>query len=110
VLRTRADAFEIAVASTAAYLRDLWPEELDGVAFEVAALPAEAASGVERWRALPAESRVILYRLPIERLAGLHRADEGRRRMLVEDCVLRAVGELLGRDPWDLAPDRFRHL
>jgi hypothetical protein len=23
--------------------------------------------------------------------------------------VFRAIGELLGKDPWDLAPGRFRH-
>jgi hypothetical protein len=28
----------------------------------------------------------------------------------VESCVFRAVAELLGKDPWDLAPDRFRHV
>jgi hypothetical protein len=28
---------------------------------------------------------------------------------MVESCVFRAVGELIGKDPWDLAPDRFRH-
>jgi hypothetical protein len=29
--------------------------------------------------------------------------------MLVESCVFRAVAELLGKEPWDLAPERFRH-
>jgi hypothetical protein len=29
--------------------------------------------------------------------------------MYIESCVFRAVAELLGRDPWDLAPDRFHH-
>jgi hypothetical protein len=36
--------------------------------------------------------------------AGLH------KRMMIESCVFRAVAELLGKDPWDLAPERFRHL
>jgi hypothetical protein len=40
----------------------------------------------------------------------VHRNDELHRRMLVESCVFRAVAELLGKDPWDLAPERFRHL
>ena len=69
-----------------------------------------AGGGVDRWRVSTAERRVILYRLPIERLAKLHRSDALHRRMLVESCVFRAVAELLGKDPWDLAPDRFRHL
>jgi hypothetical protein len=28
--------------------------------------------------------------------------------MMIESCVFRAVAELLGKDPWDLAPDRYR--
>lgn len=100
------------VASTAEYLKDLWPDELDGVSFEVAALPVERGPVrfVDRWRVVVPERRVILYRLPIERLSHLHRDDELHRRMMVESCVFRAVAELLGKDPWDLAPERFRHL
>jgi hypothetical protein len=29
--------------------------------------------------------------------------------MVIESCVFRGIAELLGKDPWDLAPDRFRH-
>jgi hypothetical protein len=43
-------------------------------------------------------------------MSRLHRYDDLHRRMMVESCVFRAVAELLGKDPWDLAPDRFRHL
>jgi hypothetical protein len=64
---------------------------------------------VRRWLVVPGERRIILFRLPIERLARLHRNDDLHRRMMVESCVFRAVGELLGKDPWDLAPERFRH-
>lgn len=110
-LRTRIDLFEMTVASTAEYLKDVWPTELDGVSFEIAGLPTHRAEaiGVDRWRVYAAERRVVLYRLPIERMAHLHRDDEGHRRMMIESCVFRAVAELLGKDPWDLAPDRFRH-
>ncbi len=108
------------VAATAEYLRDMWPDELADVAFEVAGLPSArtsatatakdaSTSGIERWRVIAPEKRIILYRLPIERLARLHRNDELHRRMLVESCVFRAVAELLGKDPWDLAPERFRN-
>ncbi|NEM91362.1 metallopeptidase family protein [Galbitalea soli] len=112
LLRTRADLFDLTVASTAEYLKDLWPDELDGVAFEVAVLPSAILSpvGLDRWRVNSAERRVTLYRLPIERLSRLHRYDELHRRMMIESCVFRAVAELLGKDPWDLAPERFRHL
>jgi len=104
--------FDMTVASTAEYLRELWPEELSGVAFEVAGLPAElsGAPAVDRWRVESLERRVILYRLPIERLSRLHRYDELHKRLMIESCVFRAVAELLGKDPWDLAPERFRHL
>ncbi len=99
------------VASTAEYLRDLWPDELADVSFEVAGLPAEIGGSlaVDRWRVDAQNRRVILYRLPIERLSRLHRYDEIQKRMMVESCVFRAVAELLGKDPWDLAPERFRH-
>jgi hypothetical protein len=112
LLHTRADVFDLTVASTAEYLKDIWPQELQDVSFEVAGLPQATgeATRIERWRVVPDEKRVIMYRLPIERLARMHRNDELHRRMLVESCVFRAVAELLGKDPWDLAPERFRHL
>jgi len=112
LLWSRADIFDSAVASTAEYLKDVWPSELAKVSFEVAGLPAElgSESGVDRWRVFPAEQRIVLYRLPIERLSRLHKYDALHRRMMIESCVFRAVAELLGKDPWDLAPDRFRHL
>lgn len=100
------------LVATAEYLRDLWPEELHDVSFEVAGLPSDIGDGheIRRWLAMAAERRVILFRLPIERLVKVHQADELHRRMFVESCVFRAVAELLGKDPWELAPDRFRHL
>lgn len=110
-LRTRIDQFEATVASTAEYLKDVWPDELSDVSFEIAGLPSKEglSGGVARWLALPRERRIILFRLPIERLAHLHRVDDLHRGMLIESCVFRAVAEFLGKDPWDLAPDRFRH-
>lgn len=111
LLRSRADLFDMTVASTAEYLRDMWPDELDSVTFEVAVLPAAVvgSAGLNRWQVLPEERRIRLFRLPIERMSRLHRYDELHKRMMIESCVFRAVAELLGKDPWDLAPDRFRH-
>lgn len=100
------------VAATAEYLKDVWPDELAGVTFEIAGLPSTIGSterGVDRWLVIAPERRVILFRLPIERLARLPRPDELQQRMIIESCVFRAVAELLGKDPWDLAPERFRH-
>jgi len=110
-LRTRIDLFEMTVASTAEYLKDVWPAELETVTFEIAGLPVQLdeSVAVDRWRVYPLERRVVLYRLPIERMSRLHLDDEGHKRMMIESCVFRAVAELLGKDPWDLAPDRFRH-
>jgi hypothetical protein len=110
-LRTRIDFFDACVASAVEYLRELWPEELDRVRFEVAGVPAgePADYGVDRWRVSPRERTVVLYRLPIERMAHLHRDDEWHRRSFIESCVFRAVAELLGKDPWDIAPERYRH-
>src|ERR1700712_4721168 len=63
LLRSRADMFEMTVASTAEYLKDLWPDELASVTFEVAGMPSElgATPAVDRWRVLAKERRVILY-------------------------------------------------
>ena len=110
VLQTRAEAFENIVAETADYLRGAWPAELADVTFEIAGIPrALSGGGLDRWWADTRTNRVVLYRLPIERLAHLHVDDEAHQRMYVEHCVVRAVGDLLGKDPWDLAPDRFHH-
>lgn len=108
----RVDAFDSAVASAAEYLKELWPEELEHVSFEIAGIPADlgADRSVDRWRVWPTERRIVLYRLPIERMSHLHKQDELHKRLMIESCVFRAVAELLGKDPWDLAPDRFRHL
>lgn len=111
MLRTRLDFFDTCVASAVEYLRVLWPEELAGVQVEVAGLPAgePGPDGVDRWRIDPRARRVVLYRVPIQRLAILHRNDDWHRRSYIESCVFRAVAELLGKDPWDIAPERFRH-
>ena len=111
LLQTRADVFDMTVSSTAEYLKDIWPDELAAVTFEVAGLPTELGTTdrVDRWLVIVPQRRIILYRLPIERLARMHRHDELHRRMMIESCVFRAVAELLGKDPWDLAPERFRH-
>lgn len=111
MLQGRIDLFETTVASTADYLKSIWPAELAGVRFEVAAAPPDAlgADEVERWSVDPLSRRIVLFRVPIERLGKLHRNDDAHRRLIVESCVFRAVAELIGKDPWDLAPDRFRH-
>ncbi len=123
-LRSRIGDFESTISMTVDYLQGLWPKELEGLRIEVADLPPAAYSGsagsagsstaspgnarVSRWLTIPQERRVVFYRLPIERLSKLHRNDEFHRRMLAEGMVFQAIAELLGKDPWDLAPERFR--
>ena len=108
-LDTRVDRFDLAVATAAEFLRSAWPELRD-VRFEVADMPPAAdAEGIPRWKVLADERRIILYRLPIERLSHLHRNDDLHRRMMVESCVFRAAAEYLDRDPWVLGPERFRY-
>jgi hypothetical protein len=110
-LRTRVDFFDACVTSAIEYLQELWPDELARVRIEVGTMPPgpPAPHGVDRWRIDPPRRTVVLYRVPIERLAHLHKDDEWHRRSLIESCVFRAVAELLGRDPWDIAPERYRH-
>ncbi|MDI2099436.1 metallopeptidase family protein [Ruicaihuangia caeni] len=109
-LNGRVEFFDLIVASTADYLRGVFPGQLEDVRFEVAALPEKsAADRLERWRVYPRERRIVLYRLPIQRMTKLHRNDDWHRRAVIESCVFHAVAELLGRDPWEISPDRFHH-
>ena len=109
-LETRADRFELAIGSAAEFLRSAWPELRD-VRFEAGTMPPAADDdGIPRWSVFSDERRIVLYRLPIERLSHLHRQDDLHRRMMVESCVFRAAAEYLDRDPWDLGPERFRFL
>lgn len=108
-LDTRIDRFDLAVGTAAEFLRSAWPELRD-VSFEIGDMPlAPDDHGIPRWQVLTDEKRIILYRLPIERLSHLHRDDDLHRRMMVESCVFRAAAEYLDRDPWDLGPERFRY-
>lgn len=111
-LRTRIDLFDMTVASTVEYLRGVWPEELADVTFLIAAGPAAVLTGVdvgvERWNVSALDRRIVFYRLPIQRLSRAHLNDEMNQRMVIESCVFRGIAELLGKDPWDIAPDRFR--
>ncbi len=88
----------------------MWSEELENVSFEIGGMPLgePGPTGVRRWDALRDQRRIILYRVPIERLARLHVNDQLHRQMHIESCVFRATAEYLERDPWDLGPERFR--
>jgi len=109
-IETRAERFDFTVGSAVEFLRSAWPELRD-VRFDVADMPsASDRDGIPRWTVDVPDRRIVLYRLPIERLGRLHRTDDLHRRMMIESCVFRAAAEYLDRDPWDLGPDRFRFL
>lgn len=108
-LETREERFDFVVGTAAEFLRSAWPE-LREVNFEVASMPAASGEdGIPRWSVHTDQRRIILYRLPIERLGDLHRDDDLHRRMAIESTVFRAAAEYLDRDPWDLGPERFRY-
>ncbi|WOQ68792.1 hypothetical protein RYJ27_08720 [Microbacterium limosum] len=108
-LETRFDRFDIAVGAAAEFLRSAWTDLRD-VSFEIASMPPESdADGIPRWHIDRDARRIVLYRIPVERLGHLHRDDDLHRRMAVEGTVFRAAAEYLDRDPWDLGPERFRY-
>jgi hypothetical protein len=109
-LDSRLDRFDLTVGAVAEFLRSAWPELRD-VSFEIGELPttSDPERGIPRWRVLRDERRIVLYRLAIERLGHLHRDDDFHRRMAIEGAVFRAAAEYVGRDPWDLGPERFRY-
>ena len=104
----RGDDFTQVVAATVSYLKSQWPTELSTLRVEVWGMPeSHDASRLPRWN-LNREKRTIrIYRHPIERLTKLHRRDRWHKRVLIESVVFSAVADMLGTDPWQLAPDRF---
>lgn len=108
--RKRLSGFEQIVAGTCDYLRNEWPEELADLDWEVADAPSINADskGVRRWAVKRDQMTIVIYRLPIERLGHHRRTDALHERMHIEEFVFAAVGHLIGKDPWDLVPDRYR--
>ena len=85
-IETRAEKFDLTVSTAVEFLRSAWPE-LREVRFDVGWMPPAAdADGIPRWAVLSDERRIVLFRLPIERLARLHRSDDLHRRMMIESC------------------------
>lgn len=108
-LDSRIDRFDLTVGTTAEFLRSAW-EELRDVRFEIADMPAAPdPAGIPRWHVSREEKRIVLFRIPIERLTEPRHDDEAHRRMAIEGSVFRAAAEYLDRDPWDLGPERFRY-
>jgi hypothetical protein len=102
-------SFADVVAETCDFLREEWPEELGKLRWQILDAPAGVVDGkVPRWRVDPQEMRITIYRIPIQRQTHTRRPDYLDERFHTEQYVFFAVGELLGRDPWELMPDRFK--
>jgi hypothetical protein len=101
----RLDRFDLAVGTAVEFLRGTWPE-LQHVRFEIGAMPVSATGDeVPRWHLDRDNRRIVLFRLPIERLLPPGHDDAAHRRMAIESAVFRAAAEYVGREPWDLGHD-----
>jgi hypothetical protein len=102
------DEFSHIVAATVSYLKGQWPHELETLRVDVVSMPLGAVlDRVPRWSVDKKQRSIRIYRLPIERLTRLHKKDRWHKRVVIESVVFSAVAEMLGTDPWQLAPERF---
>ena len=112
VLRTRSEFFDACIASAVEYLRELWPDEHGRHPLRGRPGAGRRAGRRTVSTAGASASRSAAWCSTACRSSGsahLHRDDEWHRRSFIESCVFRAVAELLGEDPWDIAPERYRH-
>ncbi|MFT4260646.1 hypothetical protein [Microbacterium sp.] len=101
----RIDRFDLVVGTAVEFLRGSW-SELEEVRFEIGAMPLREVDGeVPRWYIDREHRRIVLFRLPIERLLPPGHDDAAHRRMAIEGAVFRAAAEYVGREPWDLGHD-----
>lgn len=102
-------SFADVVADTCEFLREEWPDELRNLRWRILDAPTDVVDGkLPRWHADARNFRITIYRIPIQRQTHVRRPDAMDERFHTEQFVFYAVGELLGRDPWDLMPDRFK--
>lgn len=107
---SRLASFGQIVAGTCDYLKAAWPDELANLKWRIVDAPAikDSTSEVARWSVNREAFEITIYRLPIERLGHARRPDALDERMHIEQYVFAAVGELIGRDPWQLIAERHR--
>ncbi|MEN9603364.1 MAG: hypothetical protein RLZZ06_59 [Actinomycetota bacterium] len=102
--------FESVVASSVEFLRNAWPEELEHLTWQVSDAPPILRQGdeVPRYAINREKFRITLFRIPIERLTHHRRTDKMDERFHIEQYVFLATAELIGKDPGELLPDRFK--
>ena len=107
---SRANSFEQIVAGACDYLKASWPDELEHLKWQVIDAPTinRDSRAVRRWAVKREEMTIVIYRLPIERMGHHRRTDPLHERMHIEEYVFTAVGNLLGKDPWELVPEKYR--
>ena len=107
---SRGTSFEQIVSGTCDYLKAAWPNELSELNWQIFDAPSlkGESKAVRRWAVRRESMTVVIYRVPIERLGHHRRADKLHERMHIEEYVFAAVGELIGKDPYELIPDRNR--
>jgi hypothetical protein len=72
-------------------------------------MPADLTSNsVARWSADESKLLVTIYRVPVERMTHIRRTDPADERFHIEQFVFTAAASMIGKDPWDLLPERFR--
>jgi hypothetical protein len=92
--------FETVVVETCEYLRDSFPNELAALNFSIEDVPIVTdGQTVKRWSSNREQMRIILYRIPIQRLGGGRLVDP---RMQIEQAVISAAADLIDKDPWEL--------
>lgn len=108
-LRSRREDFNQIVSQTVEFVRGNWPAEMTSVTVYVSAAPAEAIHGdhIDRWTTDPKSRSVTLFWMPIARFDFKAGDTDFQRRMMLEGYVFRALADLLGKDPWELARARF---
>jgi len=102
--------FESVVAGAVEFLRGVWPEELEQLTWQVSDAPLGPGSRdeVSRYSVNREQFRITIFRIPIERLTHHRRTDRMDERFHIEQYVFQATAELLGKDPSELVPDRFK--
>jgi hypothetical protein len=102
--------FETVVSQSVEFLKLSWPEELEHLRWRVLDSPMfpEGIFEVPRYSVNPSEFRITIYRIPIERLTHHRRTDRLDERFHIEQYVFQAVADLLGKDPGDIIPDRYK--
>lgn len=95
---TRTQFFNLVVEQTVSYLKSSFPE-LSELNWRIEEVPdLGIGESLSRYSIRKSTMTIVLYRIPIERLAS--RGADSRAQ--IEQTVLSAAAELIDRDPWEL--------